>query len=505
MGGIDDSGPAVADSGRLPINSFERASEIDPAYSPDWGGLPGEVVEALSVDGGYTMLLRGGVGSGKTTLALDILSRFQSSVFASTRDTASSLKAHFNWLEDNERVRVLSPSDLRGLRRMLVGQEMTRKHLLDREEIQFTTGSGNLRQAFEERWGSTLELTEAAKVLVHLILCSQFGVVALDRWRGFEELDDEPQNTEQLGPVVIEAARTADVKLIIISEDPTSPSLDHLVDGIISLRDGRITDKTIRYMDFVKIRGLKRRKPSYLYTLEGGRFRTVLEFPGSVNPKAQFEQSIIDTGSRISSGHEGVDGMLGGGFEENSLNVIELGSDTGRPMYEWLAFSIAHNALSNNRPLFLVSNSDVGLSRFNEVLVQSTDDPSLIRNASFLVSGRPTEFTYHEGEDKVHYIESEDMLENYLRKMSKKDFPLSKAVILRLGSFNTRMRGRRGTNVIFSEGSGCIPPRNERSAHLKLLNVNGYLILYGILPHTPAFAVESVPGKSVAPRLIPLS
>ncbi|RLG38087.1 MAG: hypothetical protein DRN91_03680 [Candidatus Alkanophagales archaeon] len=59
--------------------------------------MPPELVEALSSDRGFSLLIKGAPGTGKTMLALEILKEFGDSngVYLSTRVSPSSLYEQF--------------------------------------------------------------------------------------------------------------------------------------------------------------------------------------------------------------------------------------------------------------------------------------------------------------------------------------------------------------------------------------------------------------------------
>ena len=91
------------------------------------GIIPRELKNFFSADG-RSLILRGAPGTGKTTLALELLSLFSSShdaFFISGRIDEQSLKKHLHWIDMNM---LLSKGKDDGSR-------LTRKGMLSRKEL----------------------------------------------------------------------------------------------------------------------------------------------------------------------------------------------------------------------------------------------------------------------------------------------------------------------------------------------------------------------------------
>jgi KaiC/GvpD/RAD55 family RecA-like ATPase len=66
------------------------------------GGIPPELLSILQSDRGCSLLIKGAPGTGKTTLALEILREIGNAngIYLSTRITPGSLYEQFPWLEE---------------------------------------------------------------------------------------------------------------------------------------------------------------------------------------------------------------------------------------------------------------------------------------------------------------------------------------------------------------------------------------------------------------------
>ena len=82
-------------------------TEDEPANIPFSEMIPIEIFDAFNCeDIGYSLLVKGSAGVGKTTFALNLLSAFRNheSIYLSTRVAPSSLYSQFPWLKDQLKV-----------------------------------------------------------------------------------------------------------------------------------------------------------------------------------------------------------------------------------------------------------------------------------------------------------------------------------------------------------------------------------------------------------------
>ena len=79
-------------------------------------GIPKEIIEFLKKGGGSSLFLKGSAGTGKTTLALQLIEEMghpDKSFYLSTRVSDQSLYNQFPWLEEKEmRSRILDSSKI---------------------------------------------------------------------------------------------------------------------------------------------------------------------------------------------------------------------------------------------------------------------------------------------------------------------------------------------------------------------------------------------------------
>jgi hypothetical protein len=129
----------------------------------------------------------------------------------------------------------------------------------------------------------------------------------------------------------------------------------------------------IREIFLSKLRGVRINKPSYIYTLNNGIFRSYnayqpSEFMITCNPRISFnkkERKIppLSEDLYIASGYEGLDIALGGGFPKKGVVLVEIDSYINtRVVMTFLARIISNFVITCNPILFqLFDGFDPGI------------------------------------------------------------------------------------------------------------------------------------------------
>ncbi|HZD81716.1 MAG TPA: gas vesicle protein GvpD P-loop domain-containing protein [Nitrososphaeraceae archaeon] len=286
----------------------------------------------------YSLLIKGYAGTGKTTLSLSILRalKIKSNFFyISTRVSPKQLFLYYPWL----------------------GKFIEQSKTSGSDE---TSEQGYNLSSFED---ARLDEPESLfERITNQLMDVKAPIIIIDSWDAIASFMDKEArlNNER----VLQTWRErAGAKLIFISEDPKDTTLDFLVDGIVELGQKFYDNIRIREVFLSKLRGVRINKPSYIYTLNNGIFRSYnayqpTEFMITCKPRISFkkkEKKIppLSEDLYIASGYQGLDIALGGGFPKKGVVLIEIDSHINtRVTMTFLARIISNFVLTYNPILF---------------------------------------------------------------------------------------------------------------------------------------------------------
>lgn len=259
--------------------------------------IPPEVEKALSAGLGFSLLIKGEPGTGKTMLALEILDKFggESAVYLSARVSLPTLYNQFPWLEGR-----------------------TGFQVIDATNLYFASKAFLKPRSFSELLYT--KLAEAEKPAT-LVIDSWDAIIAGGKGEKKEELE------AAMVDMVRDYASKYRMNLILIAETTDTTPLDYIVDGIIE--ESRITIDFRRGREILlkKLRGTRIDQHKYGYTLDGGRFRYFPPFERRRIEKPRRIEVVPNTATNVSSGCVEFDRILGEGLSRGSTTIIEYGDD----------------------------------------------------------------------------------------------------------------------------------------------------------------------------------
>lgn len=255
----------------------------------------------------YSLLIKGSAGAGKTTLALTILRALgtrDNFFYISTRISPKELFSYYPWLS-----------------------KFADQSPVNEEGAPDASGMPSFEDARLDEPESLFER------ITNQLMDIKSPVIIIDSWDAIASFMDKEGrlNNER----VLQTWRErAGAKVIFISEHPDDTTLDFLVGGVVELRQRYTDNARFREIILVKLRGVRIDRPSYIYTLEDGIFRSFEPyFPpkarqgvhGKVGSRAH-KIDILSSGL-IRSGFPSLDRALGGGFPRNGLVLLEYGEE----------------------------------------------------------------------------------------------------------------------------------------------------------------------------------
>ncbi len=432
--------------------------------------IPGEIKDFFQIEKGQTLLIKGLPGTGKTTLALEIMNSLcedRNGMYISTRVDPRRLYAINPWIKEVLRpknvVNATQTKLLESLKGM--GKDLSNYYaVLDFFKVFFDeTEEMDNPMIIIDSWDAVLNYT------AHLIGESQHS---------FE------QN-------ICEFARDLDTHLIFVSEFANVMPLDYIVDGVVTMEQfrlpgyakGSMRTRYVRQIKLDKLRGVEIGQKTYTVTLHEGRFRFF-------EPYREHKDALIASDGvrvpdlskdRISTGIPDLDTVTGG-LKYGSCNVLEIDHGVGKRYYQILT-ALASNAIKNGRGVFILPSLGYQLSS-RDIFVPTN-----------VIVSQP------DGEDPVAW--GKDLLQKWdvLRESTGRpilniigldaiEFAFGYKAVLNLT--NLMIRKWKETNdinvlVVKSGQESMNMAIHTADTYILVNELNGGLFLYGVIPRTEPY------------------
>ena len=451
--------------------------------------IPSEIKQFFEVEEGQTMLIKGLPGTGKTTLALEIMNALcekKNGMYISTRIDPKRLYATNPWVKD-----VLPPKNV-----INATQTKLLRSLSNRDVSNYDAVLDFFRIFFEE----SEEMDNP--------------MIVIDSWDAVlnythQFIGDSQHSFEQN---ICEFARDLGTHLIFVSESADILPLDYIVDGVTTMEYIRLTGRSrfsespsgirtryAREIRLDKLRGVEIKQKIYTATLHEGRFRYFETYRESQDARIASDGIRIPDPEqdRVSTGIPDMDNLFGG-LRYGSCNVIEIDHGVGKRYYQILT-ALASNALKNGRGVFILPSIGYQLSSrdifvpSNIMVSQPQGDEDIDAWSSDLI-GKLDEMRERTARPVLNII-GLDALE----------FAFGYKEILNLT--NRMIRRWKEANdiavlVVKTGQEGINMAIHTSDSYLLVNELNGGLCLSGVIPRTELYAMLVEDMNRI--RLIPI-
>lgn len=466
---------------------------------------------------GQSIVLRGPAGSGKTILAIRILeelSQKQQTIYLTTKELDERLCAQFSWLGKNIGDRILDAT---------VGQK---------EALNMFNGDNSQKPRAQPQLATTNKHENGARPTVvcrtHLskLLSAahlpelemlyekvekglpEKTIAVIDTIEGIAnrcKYDGTPLSVQELIEVIQkDLVEKSGTNLLFILGQPTASFADFLVDGVITLHMQDIDGRRVRELVLEKLRTVNIKQPTYIYTLIGGKFHYFEIFKHQRISEPRLWEPVQDAPLYFSTGSKPLDNLLGGGYSKGSYNILEIDDAVSHNGLVSLILPTICNFVRAGRGVILVPEGGNSPEHVKKTFLPFIGKDAFPKYFRILVS--------RTGKTDRSYILTDaespkaraKIWENTFCKLKEE----IKQPILDITSFST-LEYEIGGNTAIKEigegiklikdggdlGIGILSPgltmaqevKNMADTHLKIIEMNGSYLLYGVKPKTQMY------------------
>jgi len=250
--------------------------------------LPVELRQFLQLPGPQSLLIRGPPGSGKTTLGLALLEAAAGErVHVSNRVSVSELNREFPWLGQNgsSSIQLVDASDLElslhGMSQAIAAASVV-------------SATGKEKELLSE----FLDLPSPIQQAWSLLKPDAPSTVVIDSWDALVEhylgrrlhAPDPRLDRGEMERILLRVMGRTPSHLILILETEAQSQLDYLVNGVVVTRRELVNDRLERWLHLPKLRGIRIANATYPYTVEGAKFQCI----EPLRPYTELHHGTID-------------------------------------------------------------------------------------------------------------------------------------------------------------------------------------------------------------------
>ncbi|MFP3318435.1 MAG: gas vesicle protein GvpD P-loop domain-containing protein [Thermoplasmata archaeon] len=463
----------------------------------------------IGADAGYSLIIKGPPGSGKTTFALSLLESLLNThkiLYFSTRIGDVSLYQQFPWLKKIEK----------NIRILVVTEQFLSEIYKEEPEEEYKEAARKfLKELNKKREVGRIYINELLKdkrvpEIKHLYreinsALPEKSIIVIDSLEG---ITGKYNINEAMFAYMIQndLVESADATVIFVSEKESESMEDYVVDGIInisySIEDGR----RIRKFTLKKLRGGEINTSSYAFTLDSGRFYVFqpLEIRGKIN---KSWRAIPEKDGMYSTGIKDLDKLLGGGIRYGSFFNIQVEGNVLPEAWRIFETPIIINFFSLNYGVFAIPTPGYSYDANRRYFSQWIPGEMLDKNTCYIdysiAESKRENVVALGGMDpkkaaEIHRGKVKEFIEKYEKTLFILNYDFLEysigpdEALKNIFANLTRLKSSKSIALAITKPGQKINKEIKNIADyvMILTTINGATFIYGIKPRTIYYGIE---------------
>jgi KaiC/GvpD/RAD55 family RecA-like ATPase len=414
-----------------------------------------------------TLLIKGLAGTGKTTVALEILKAAGEGkgAYLSSRVPKELLETH-----------------IPAMKKTIEQQDFLDIRLEDMSSV----------------LDLVMQLTKAQKV----------KTIVFDSWDGLaKELD--PKERLRAEKTLMAVANNSGAQFIFVSEEPGATTIDYLVDGIVEVVRAEEHDRALREFIIHKLRGTKIPQHKYIFTLLEGKF--TFFGPYAIPDYSKLNRFVQrpDIGESYSFGSGALDRLFGG-IIPGSTMAIEYDEHVPYPALRAIELPPIINFLSMGRSAILLPLPGANDERTRSILAKSSGETAVNKRLRILNVLRTSDIKTADLPKNATPKEIHEIVTNETARLREESANKSVLLVKSISALENlfasdldsllevtsqeiiTLQQSHDADILFLPKDSPIRSRilSMSSSYATLFVKDGTVLIYGVKPHTGIYALQ---------------
>jgi len=282
---------------------------------------------------------------------------------------------------------------------------------------------------------------------------------------------------------------------------------DFVADGVFILRRLVYQGRTLRELEIAKLRGTRIDSPSHPFTLEDG-FTVFPLFSHEALSRLGRLERVPDSDNYFSTGNISLNRILGGGYPRGSLVLLEVGEAIPLTVFGVISYPIVANFLNNGSPLVgiqsLGADPTITYRRWKAVAGENAAYGRSVERLKVGVEQEEPYLAILKGEKPEENVREYLQVGDKLREQTGKPviwwvaldhfidiFGLEYAEEALSELSVNAIRHKELAVILAKPGPESVlrTVSNIAATHLRVFDRDGSVLMYGVKPRTPLYAV----------------